>query len=485
MSTAGRSRSARIGVNLRGTNSCCLSQEYSIFVVTKKQKRVFKMEANSNKTKNIIEKRLSVINIKKLSKQSGFCKRKPKKIKPKKLLISLLLTLWNSKNNSYSSWAIKLGFLIKGTISKQAICKRMSQTLVEFLQSILKEIMEESVKVKIKENVSEKLKQFKRILIEDSTTIRLNDKLSKQYPGSRNKSKKEIAILKIQTTYDILKRRFIRFGITDFRKNDQAYSKQIFEVCKAGDLVIRDLGYFVLRVFSGLTQKGIFFLSRLSKTVSIYKEEEEKPIDLAKMLRKRGNLDAEFLIGETERVPIRIIAIPVEPEIAEQRRRKAKHNRDHRLNPSRKNLFLMGWNIFITNVDKEKLDAKEIEQLYSIRWRIEIIYKCWKTYMGITNVPQDGNVIRIQAFIYSMLIFILLFQVYFYEYYLNKFYKQKRKIISMMKFIQFIVGNISCVIQNEVNSISFKLLDKQIGYYCTYESRRDRINYNQLILKLS
>ena len=84
-----------------------------------------------------------------------------------------------------------------------------------------------------------------------------------------------------------------------------------------------------------------------------------------------------------------------------------------------------------------------------------------------------------------MLIFILLFQVHFYEYYLNKLYKQKNKIISMMKLVEFIVGNISSIIQTELKNLSPKLLNKHIEYYCCFESRRDRINYNQLILKLS
>jgi len=454
------------------------------------------MKTNSHKKKygksiSIIEEKLKRIPIKKLSKQSGFCKRKPRKVKPKELLVAFIQIMCGLKKNTYSNWANQLGILIKATVSKQAISKRMNEALVIFLQSVLKEIMEESLKTRTKEKVCEKLKQFKRILIEDSTSIKLNNRLSKEYPGNKNYNGKTYAVLKIQSMYDILKRRFIRFEITSFRKNDQGYSSKILEIAKRGDLVIRDLGYFVLKVFKRLSEGGIYFISRLRKEVNVHAKsegKEEKPIDLASILKKRGSLDIEAFIGERDKLPARLVAIPADKNIAERRRRKARKNRDRRLNPSRKHLFLLGWDIFITNIEKEKLDSNLIAMLYGIRWRIEIIYKSWKSYLGITNVPNDANKIRLEAFIYCMLIFILIFQVYFYEYYLKNQKGENIQRISLLKLMQFLLNNISFIIYldyfNKKLSMK-KLLDKQILYFCTYEHRKDRMNYNQLIQKLS
>ena len=451
------------------------------------------MKTNSHKKKHeksIIEEKLKTIPIKKLSKQSGFCKRKPRKIKPKNLLLAFLLTIWGSKKNTYGSWANKIGILINDTVSRQAICKRVQETLVVFLQNVLKAIIEDTVGSKIQGAIAEKLKQFKRILIEDSTCIKLNNKLEPEYPGSRNNREKNHAILKIQTTYEVIKRRFIRFKMTNFRKNDQGYSPEITEIAKPGDLVIRDLGYFVIEVFKKLQNKGVEFITRIRRDENIYGKKDEKPIDLAKMLKKRGDLDIKVFIGEAERLPVRLIAIPVEDEIANLRRMKAKTNRDRRLNPSKKYLFLLGWDLFITNVSKEKISCKDISAIYSIRWRIEIIYKCWKSYLGITNVMHNTNKTRLETFIYCMLIFIVLFQVHFYNYYLCKLSKKKPKEdiqISMMKLMQFISNNISCLfsINYFKNNDWNKLLDKQIPYYCAYEHRKDRMNFNQLLLKLS
>lgn len=444
-----------------------------------------KNRVNRKKRRTIIEEKLRKIPIRKLAKQSGYCKRKPRKIKPKEFIMAFIQTVSTSKKNTYNNWANQLGIMINSTVSKQAICKRMTESLVVFLKSLLKAIMEESLKSKVKHNISEKLKQFKGILIEDSTTIKLDDKLSKEYPGSKNQSGKDYAILKIQSVYDILKRRFLRFDITNFRKNDQGYSGNISDIAKPGDLIIRDLGYFVLGVFKKLIEQKIYFISRLRKDISIYSE-EEMPIDLASMLKKRGSLDLEVFAGEKEKLPMRLVAIPVDDNIAEKRRRNARKNRDRRVKPSKKFLFLLGWNIFVTNVEREKLSNSEIAMLYLIRWRIEIIYKSWKSYLRITNIPNGSNKTRVESFIYCILIFVVLFQVHFYEYYLRK-QKANSQPISLLKLMSFIINNINFIIyfcyNYDIEKIK-RLLERQIFYYCTYEDRKDRLNYFQLIQKL-
>src|SRR3972149_3297691 len=449
------------------------------------------MKTNSKKKglrfSTIIEQKLRKIPINKLARQSGFYKRRPKKIKPKGLLIAFIQTICASKKNTYSNWACQLGIMINGTVSKQAVSKKISEPLVEFLKNLLKAIMIESLKLKASDNIALKLKQFKRILIEDSTTIKLNTRLTKEYPGSRNQTGKELSALKIQSIFDILKQRFLRFQITSYRKNDQGYSGRILEIAKSGDLIIRDLGYFVLGVFKKLIQQKIYFISRLRKDVNVYSE-EEKPIDLAKMLNKRGSLDIEIFAGEKDKLPVRLIAIPVETVVANQRRRRAKQGRDRRVRPGKKHLFLLGWDIFITNVEKQKLQGNDIIILYRIRWRIEMIYKSWKSHLRITNLPQRANKIRVESFIYSLLIFILLFQVHFYEYYLQKQKAKNNQTISLMKLMQYIVNNIALIIYlSYLGDTAYKnnLLNKQILYYCRYEQRKDRLNYEQLIQKLS
>jgi hypothetical protein len=449
------------------------------------------MKANSQsknaQSASFIERKLNNISLEKLSKESEFSKRKSKKITAKDFLLGFFMMTRSHEGQSYRNWAIKISSLIKDKVSKQALWKKMCPAQIKFLKEVLSSIMGDSVEVKKDTFPSTKLKMFKNIIIEDGTNIQLDGKLNKEYPGNGNQNGSDkTAILKIQAAYNITSRKFIRLDITSFRDNDQGYSPKIMEILKRGDLIIRDLGYFVLKVFRQLNKEGIFFVSRMRKKVKVFSRKDENIIDLAKMLRKRGKLDIEIFLGDEERVPVRLIALPVEEKTVNERRRRAKTNRDNRSNPDKEYLYLLGWELLITNVDQEILSSTDIAELYYIRWRIEIIFKSWKSYFKIIATPRKANKTRIESYIYCMLIYITLFQVHFYNYYLSRI-KLDNKEISLLRLAQFVATNIETFIMNVLgyNYISENFLFEQINYYCSYESRNDRANFQQKLRKLS
>jgi hypothetical protein len=447
---------------------------------------------NNERKATFIEKQLSKIDVEKLSKESEFSKRKAKKITAKDFLLGFFLMANSRENNTYENWAIKIGWIIRGKVSKQAIWKKMQEEQIVFLKKVLSSIMKDSLIIKRKESENKPLERFKNVIVEDSTSIKLDKKLYSKYPGNGYSNKKDkTSIMKIQAAYSLTKRKFLRLAITSFRKNDQGYSPKIIEIAKRGDLIIRDLGYFALEVFKKFNKEGIYYISRLRKKVNIFRRKDETVIDLAKMLKKRGSLDMEILLGENEKLPVRLIALPVEEEVANQRRRKAKTNRDKRCSPNKEHLYLLGWELFITNVNKNILSSAELAQLYFIRWRIETIFKTWKSYFKIVDIPKDASKVRTESYIYSMLIFITLFQVHFYNYILAETKKKlelhNSREFSLIKLMQFVTKNIEfvllCGLKNYSSNENFLL--GQLSYYCIYESRNDRFNYCQKFLMLS
>ncbi|MGD8778084.1 MAG: hypothetical protein PVH88_03895 [Ignavibacteria bacterium] len=95
------------------------------------------MRANSEKQrKSFIEKKLEKIPLEKLSKESKFNNRQPKKISTKDFLLEFFLMVKSSGNKSYRNWAIKIGILIKETVSKQAIWKKMHEGQIVFLKEV-------------------------------------------------------------------------------------------------------------------------------------------------------------------------------------------------------------------------------------------------------------------------------------------------------------------------------------------------------------
>jgi len=49
--------------------------------------------------------------------------------------------------------------------------------------------------------------------------------------------------------------------------------------------------------------------------------------------------------------------------------------------PSKAVLELMGWTIFITNL-REEVSFEVLLEIYGLRWRIEVIFKAWKSNMS-------------------------------------------------------------------------------------------------------
>ena len=82
-------------------------------------------------------------------------------------------------------------------ISKQAVAKRLSAHAVKFLKLVLKAVIAYPLKIDTQQ-LDQILLQFKHVWLADSTSIKLDSSLVDIFPGSRNQTQKQSAILKIQ-----------------------------------------------------------------------------------------------------------------------------------------------------------------------------------------------------------------------------------------------------------------------------------------------
>jgi hypothetical protein len=206
-----------------------------------------------------VQQTLKSITVNRMARQCGFMKRKPKKIYPTHLLYGLLVLVLGP-GNSFSNLALKIGLINGYTVSKQAVFKRVNENLIAFLQLVLTYVVFRSAKIADQPCFKNQLfSSFNRVLVQDSTSIKLNAKLAQAFPGSRNQTGKKNATLKIQAVIDILTEQFCSFDISSFTKNDQSASKDILRIAQPMDLIIRDLGYFACKVFETLHLRNIFF----------------------------------------------------------------------------------------------------------------------------------------------------------------------------------------------------------------------------------
>jgi hypothetical protein len=426
----------------------------------------------------IIDKHFKNLPLKKWAIETGFCQRKERKIKLKEFLIAFILLAMQGKN-SYQHWAEKICLLSNTTLSKQGLCKRINQHLVLFLMAVLRGIMEEKMQLNKKQLIRSSLllKKYAKVLVQDSTTIALPQWLNWCFPGNVSMNKKK-AQLKIQAVYDLLSGTFVNFEVTPYTENDQSKAMDILLNAKSNDLVIRDLGYFVLQSFQAMISNSIHFVSRFKYHVSIMELLSQNEINLLKELRRKKFYDQWVYIGKTDKVKVRLIALPLNREVSNYRRRIAKNDRDKRLNHSKEYYELLGYNIFITSEPGDIYTPEQIAKIYGLRWRIESIFKCWKSFFNLQKImPQNCslNKYRVEAIIFMSLIMIIIFQTRLYNKMIKEVALQKNQVeLSMLKLMQFFSRNISLIMNMRKDPLRSCLI-----YYCKYEKRKNRHNFIQ------
>ena len=270
-------------------------------------------------------------------------------------------------------------------------------------------------------------------------------------------------------------------SLSSFRRNDQAAAPDILEILGPGDLILRDLGYWALHVFEAILLKGAFFLSRYRHDTRVLDPRTGKPLNLAHLLRTQGSLDRQVWLGDKHRLSFRLVAVPVPDALANERRRRAQANRDKRLNPSPQHLFLLGWNIFVTNVDRNTWPPKAIQPIYRLRWRIEMIFKAWKSHLGLRELNcRTADLLRL-SLMTKLLFCVLVCQV------CNQLelLQTEGRHVSLLRLAR-VIAECSCLVAAAILGLPpQQWLAHQLTAHAFYEQRTDRKNFYEMLAELT
>jgi hypothetical protein len=275
-----------------------------------------------------------------------------------------------SGQTSYASWALCLSRSASIMVSKQAIFERMNTAWVETLKCLLKEVIGIMAKRKFNRAL---FKNFNQIWLQDSTSIKLPNILYDKFKGNIVKGQKS-AVAKLNVITNLLSGSCALLQWSAYTVTEQALSSEILSIARKGDLVIRDLGYFVFDVFKQMNDEGIYFLSRWRYGVLLFNPANGYRLNLIKLLKGKPYLDIEILCGE-KKVPMRLVAIRCNEAQAAERIRKAKKDRHHAVNHNKDYYTLLGYVIFLTSVKADIWTFKQVAQAYRLRWNIEILFK--------------------------------------------------------------------------------------------------------------
>ena len=344
-----------------------------------------------------------------IANATGFVRRTPRGITPLAFLAALCLEATGSAP-TLAVCAMRAALVSGQSVSREAFRRRLGAASTTFLQQCL------AAAVALAAATARRLTpcRFRRILVQDSTIIGVPAHLHRVFPGSRNHTQARPALLKIQAIYDLLSDRFVALRMDSYRRNDQAAAADILAVAEPCDLILRDLGYFVLAIFQRMGARGIDFLSRWRYGTQLFDATSGEPLDLLRVLRRQGSVDCMVLLGRETKLPVRLVALPVAAQVAAARRRALNCNSDRRCQPSATHRALMNWCIFITSVPPERLPAEHIAALYGLRWRIETIFKLWKSCFAIAVIHRRASAAQVRAFLYARLIALTLMMPLFH-----------------------------------------------------------------------
>ena len=167
---------------------------------------------------------------------------------------------------SYNDLAAQISNATDCDASRQAYFYRTTDKTVEFFKQILAAVIKNKHQL-TDLSILNLRDRFKRVLIHDSTIIRLPDEFYEIFSGVKN-ALATVCNARIQGVYDLLSGDFISFSIDPYSKNDLIAAPEI--QIQEGDLVLRDRGYFVLSVIEKMKRGGADSLMRYKHKTLFY-----------------------------------------------------------------------------------------------------------------------------------------------------------------------------------------------------------------------
>lgn len=322
---------------------------------------------------------------------------------------------------------------IDAKISRVALHYRFSKEAAAFLFKCLQFVLKQKFN-RIGAIDTKILRPFRRVLLVDSSSWDVSEKLRDILPGSGGAA--SAANCKLQTVYDYKRGELEFLDVTAGTVPDNRYTDHLPGILHQGDLLLIDQGYFKLKTLADIVAKGAFFLTRFLVRTVLKDPITRAPIDLAKHLsRLEGNAcEMDVLMGgeKLPQVACRLIALRVSEQVANERRRRLKKEAKKKGRAvSKHHLRMCDWTLLITNVPQTWLPLEMVRALYTVRWQIELLFKQLKSILRV-HQSDTGKENRLRCELYGKLIgAVIIHRIHAAE--TNRLWNTQRREVSMEK----------------------------------------------------
>jgi len=289
-------------------------------------------------------------------------------------------------------------------MSKQGVHKRINRYAVSFLLGVVKELLTNHSADVLAEFESA---GFTRILVEDSSTLRLPKTNAELFPAHGNASGTTAGV-KCNLCYDMLSQNPVNFDLYSATEQDRVIGKETLAQARKGDLVMRDMGYFDLSEFSYLEGVGAYWFTRVPLSVNLVSSSGET-LEACLENASGNEMDCEVVAGKVGH-RCRLVAVRADKQTTEKRRRERRAKaRELGKNASRAALIRDGWHLMLTNLPTERISVGTLAKLYRARWAIEIQFRAWKQSLQMSSaLNRRSNKWHLEALVISAMIVALM-----------------------------------------------------------------------------
>ncbi len=230
-----------------------------------------------------------------------------------------------------------------------------------------------------------KLSYFADVVVQDGSSFAVHDALEKNFGGRFTKIRP--AAVEVHTFLSVFRDQLLRADVAPDKEAERAFLPAPEEL--RGKLLLADRGYQSLEYWERVQAAGGYFLMRAKNDLNprlvrvhgaggrLQRFEGRRLQDvIARLPHRRLDMDVEWNRPEGQRLRLRMLLV---------------------WSPHRKQCLIL-----VTNVRRRVLSAREVTQVYRLRWQIELVFKEWKSYANLHEF-SSANPALVEGLIWASL----------------------------------------------------------------------------------
>ena len=318
-------------------------------------------------------------------RETGHCRRL-RDVTPQRLVCALVEALGALKVQTIAD--ILRTFNAQNGLSTQykAFYNRLAQPAFPvFVRQVYRDILRRLSQNVLRGAARDKLGHFTDVVVQDGSSFAVHDALAETFGGRFTKIRP--AAVELHAFASVFKDQLLEAQLAPDKEAERTFLPRPEDL--TGKLLLADRGYQSLDYWQQLTAAGAFFVMRGKSDLNPH------------VLRVRGpggrltRFEGHRLQDIVPRLPRHRLELVVQwnfPRGETLRLRMVLIKRTHKKEPM----------ILITNVPRSLLTARQVTEVYRLRWQIELIFKEWKSYANLHEFAS-ANPALVEGLIWASL----------------------------------------------------------------------------------